>query len=180
MQAARAQAAPEEPVEVNPIIQKAYDEVIEALPQMETVDAARLGVIAEKQYVFSQGDASRKNPIYKRKYEVLGMTLNQQEAYMTAFKRAVKAAKASPAVEKMIKLLKEGGGGLDKKQVKTEVNKLTRDSRVARVFFRDIIPEVLEDPIKDSIGGIVATLGLLAATLCLCFAFFPPIPPDME
>lgn len=178
--AAPPAAVPPAALPVNPAVQAAYDAVLAALPELEKVDDARLGMVAEKQYVFQEGDASRDNPIYKRKYEVLGMTLNQQEAYMKAFKRCVKVAKESKEVEAMIKLVKEGGAGLDKREVKTEVDKLARDSRLARTFFRDVVPEVLEDPIKDAVGGLLATFGLIALSLCLCFIFFPPIPPDVE
>merc|ERR1712217_428618 len=131
----------------------------------------------DKQYVFQAGDASRKNPIYKRKYEVLGMTLNQQEQYMRSFDRAVKKAKGLKSVEKIIDLRKNGGGGLDKKQVKAEIEKLKLDSRIAMLFFRDIIPGVLDNPITNAITGLLATAGLILMTLAFCFCFFPPIPP---
>mmetsp|Transcript_49314 Transcript_49314/g.142901 ORF Transcript_49314/g.142901 Transcript_49314/m.142901 type:complete len:245 (-) Transcript_49314:248-982(-) len=165
---------------VAPVVAEAFQAVLDELPELQVVDDARLGMMPDKQYVFSAGDASKGNPIYKRKYEVLGMTLRQQDTYMKVFRKAVKKAKDLESVTAVTELMKNGGGGLDKDSVKAEIEKLKKSSRLASLFFRDLLPEVLDNPIANSIAGIVASLGLVAVTVLICLCFFPPIPPDIE
>lgn len=178
-QNSRQDAADSTPPRVlNSVVDQAFKQVLADMPELEQCDDARLGVMPDKQYVFQQGNASRENPIYKRKYEVLGMTLNQQEAYMKSFNRCVRKAKSLDSVKSLIELQKRGGGGLDRKQVTQEVERLKQRSRLATLFFRDIVPEVLDDPIANSITGLIATAGIVLLTLLMCFCFFPPIPPQ--
>lgn len=185
--AATAAAAPaavdflppiQEVEEVNPIVQQAFDAAIASVPRLQKVDDARLGMTGENQYVFSQGNASRQNPIYRRKYEVLGMTMNMQENYMKAFTGAVKEAKASPDVKRMIELQSKGGQGLTKKEVRIEIDKLKKASRLATLFFKDVVPEVLDDPIANTITGLAASAVFVGATLLFCFCLLPPVPPQ--
>mmetsp|Transcript_139633 Transcript_139633/g.389479 ORF Transcript_139633/g.389479 Transcript_139633/m.389479 type:complete len:314 (+) Transcript_139633:55-996(+) len=169
--------APVGEAEVAPVVEQAFKAVMDDLPELQGVDDARLGVMPDNQYVFQQGDASRGNPIYKRKYEVLGMTLTQQETYMRSFNRAVRKAKTLESVQALIDLQRNGGQGLDKKQVKAEIEKLKQGSRLATLFFRDIVPEVLDNPLANAVTGLLATAGLVLLTLLFCFCFFPPLPP---
>eukprot|EP00415_Alexandrium_ostenfeldii_P004520 UN4520 len=135
-------------------------------------------MMPDKQYVFSAGNASRQNPIYRRKYEVLGMTLNQQENYMKTFTRAARRGKDLESVKAVIEMMKNGVDGLDKKQVKAETDKLMKGNRLASLFFRDVVPEILDDPVANTLAGLAASLGLIILTLLVCFCFLPPFPQD--
>lgn len=166
--------AAESAAELTPIRRK-WQEVKAALPQLGDVEDARMGFTAEKQYVFSQGNASRENPIYKRKMEVLGMTINQQTNYMKAFKRAVRAAKEVTAVQELAELVKDRKRD---KNVAAEVEDIIAYDRSAQTFFSDILPEVLDNPIANTITGILSTLALVIMTLLFCVCFFPPVVPE--
>lgn len=156
-------------------VEQLFQTVLAELPELQKVEDARLGMRPDKQYIFQQGDADRKNPIYKRKYEVLGMTLNQQETYMKSFNRAVKAAEKLDSVKKIIELT-----DTKDKRILAEVNDLKEKSPLAFVFFKDIVPEVLDDPLSSAIQGLIATAVLLLALLCFCLCILPPVPPSAD
>lgn len=162
---------------VNPSINAAWEAVLEELkPALLEVNDARLATMASDQFVIKPGE-ERKEAIYKRKYQVLGATINQQEMYMKSFKKVVRLAKNSEKTAKLIDMMKKGVDDLDRKKVRLEVAKLQKNSREATIFFRDVAPEVMEDPVADTISGLLATFGLLAVSFLLCLCLFPPIPP---
>ncbi|CAE8594623.1 unnamed protein product [Polarella glacialis] len=159
-------------------VRLAFERVLEGIPELVDVDNARLGMTDDKAYIFSKGDASWKNPIYKRKYEVMGMALTQQETFFKALGRASKKAKESEAIKELIKFQKEGCEGMTKKEVKQEIAQIEQTSKLAGIVFRDLIPEVTKDPVMDAFFGLGTTFALIIATLLFCLCFFPPLPPE--
>lgn len=174
-----AAAVPAEPEPIDPLVAEAFQAVVEELPELREVIDARLGTMAE-QFVIRPGDNNKDVALYKRKYDVMGTTMNQQEMYMKAFNRAVRRAEKSKAVSKLLDLLKNGGEGLNRQQVRTEVDKLQKSSRLAATFFRDVAPQVQKNPLLEAFSGVLATAVLVGMTLLFCFCFFPPISPSTE
>jgi len=165
--------------QVSPVMRELYDAAIQDLPQLAECDEARVASMAKNTMVLDPGeDPSKRMSIYRRKYEVMGKALTQQEDYMRAFRRVVKAAKSSKVLEDIIELYKKGGRGLSKKQVRADMDLLMQESRLATLLFRDVVPEVLDNPIANAITGVIATIGIVILTLLFCFCFFPPIPPQ--
>ncbi|CAE7494401.1 unnamed protein product [Symbiodinium natans] len=170
---------PEEEQELPPsILQPLIDQAVQEVPELQQVEDARMGMTEDKMYVFEMGNKSGKQAIYRRKYEVLGMVLTQQEAYTKAARRAVKRAKDSPAVEELMKLKKEGGLGLTKKQMQAEMGRMEAVDNFAAIIFRDIIPKLEENPLADTIGYLSATFFLLLVLIAFGFCLVPPVVPD--
>lgn len=166
-------------VEAATVVREAYEAAVKELPELQQTIDARMGKLGEKEYVWKQGDGAkaRDQAIYKRKYEVLGMALNQQETYMKAFNRAVKAAKKSPAMKALTELWEKGGGGLSKQQVREEIEKLQNSDPLATLLFKDVMPEAMQNPVTTAFTGLAATAVIVLATILCCLCFFPPLPP---
>eukprot|EP00933_Yihiella_yeosuensis_P064540 TRINITY_DN67952_c0_g1_i1.p1 TRINITY_DN67952_c0_g1~~TRINITY_DN67952_c0_g1_i1.p1 ORF type:complete len:303 (+),score=63.15 TRINITY_DN67952_c0_g1_i1:64-972(+) len=179
------QPGPEpEPVEEKPSspLSRLYEEVLEDISEeLNALTNARLGMTEEGQYVFAKGsNASQgKTAIYRRKYEVMGMALTQQEAFVKALTRATKKAKESKAFEKLIEMTQKGGEGMSKKQVKMEIKAIEQTSVTARLVFQDLIPEATKNPLGDAVAGVVFSAVLVIGALAFCICVFPPVP-DVE
>mmetsp|Transcript_31127 Transcript_31127/g.58390 ORF Transcript_31127/g.58390 Transcript_31127/m.58390 type:complete len:260 (+) Transcript_31127:60-839(+) len=165
----------EEEEEVPSILQPLIDQAIQEIPELQQVEDARMGMTEDKMYVFEMGNASRNYPIYKRKYEVMGMMLTQQEEFMKASRRATKRAKTSPAVQELMKLKKEGGMGLTKRQMATEFTRMEATNMFAAIIIRDIIPKLEENPMADTLGYLSATFFLLLVLIAFGFCLVPPV-----
>jgi len=164
--------------EVNKILEDAWMAVEADLPELETVDERRMGFMVDKQYVFARGNTSAKNPIYKRKQEVLDNQIEQQGSYMREFNRVVRKARELESVKKIVDLFENGAEGYDKRLVKQDIETLKTRSRLSGIFFRDVLPTIMENPIKDAIAGLVITLLALATFVALCFCFYPPVTEE--
>lgn len=166
-------------VQVAPVILAAYEAAVQDLPELQQAIDARMGKLPDGEYVWKQGDGAKAKDtaIYKRKYEVLGMALNQQETYMKAFGRAVKAAKKSEAMKKVVELWEKGGGGLSKTEARRDFEALQGNDPVATLLLKDVLPEVMQNPLTTALSGLTATALLLLATVGCCLCFFPPLPP---
>ncbi|CAJ1352236.1 unnamed protein product [Effrenium voratum] len=126
-------------------------------------------------YVFQMGNASGKQAIYRRKYEVMGMVLTQQEEFLKASRRAVKRAKDSPAIKELMELKKNGGMGMSKKVMQKEMQRLEAMDNMAAIIFRDVIPKLEENPLADTFGYLAATFLLLLVLVLFAFCLVPPI-----
>mmetsp|Transcript_47430 Transcript_47430/g.91678 ORF Transcript_47430/g.91678 Transcript_47430/m.91678 type:complete len:342 (+) Transcript_47430:81-1106(+) len=166
--------------EVNKLLEDAWEEVQAALPELATVDDRRMGFMVDKQYVFSRGNTSAQNPIYKRKQEVLANQIEQQGSYMKEFNKAVKKARELKAVKTIADLYENGAEGYDRRIVRQDIETLKTRSRVGGIFFRDILPEIMQDPFKDAVGLLITVLVLLAVFGTLCFCLYPPVNPDAD
>jgi len=154
-------------------LREVYELAMEELAdELTAVEEARMGMVADKQYVFKRQDMPKAEAIYKRKYEVLGMTITQQEAYMKAFTRTVKVAKKSETVRELIELMNKGKNN---RQVDAEIRRLSSTSRVSGLFFRDILPQVKADPVQDAISGLAITLALIVMIVLLLCCLAPPV-----
>jgi len=158
-----------------------YLKIEEEMP-LKKLDDARLGVGGggeggSSSFVMDRGNNDVSNPIYKRKYEVLGATITQQEMYMKAFNKCVNVAKKSESVKKLNELMKE-----NKKDDKfmENVEAIKRNSRNAGLFFRDVLPEANSNPVEETITGLIATFALLFGTALFFCCLFPPIPPSAD
>ncbi|CAE7397620.1 unnamed protein product [Symbiodinium sp. CCMP2592] len=167
---------PAEPEEQPPsILQPLIDQAVQEVPELQQVEDARMGMTEDKMYVFEMGNKSKKQAIYRRKYEVLGMVLTQQEAFTKAARRAVKRARDSPAVKELMTLKMEGGMGLTKKQMQAEMNRMEAVDNYAAIIFRDIIPKLQENPMADTLGYLSATFLLLLVLIAFGFCLVPPV-----
>jgi len=163
---------------VNKLLEDAWQAVEADLPELTTVDERRMGFMVDKQYVFARGNTSAKNPIYKRKQEVLDNQIEQQGTYMREFNRVLKKAKTLESVKTIVDLYENGAEGYDKRLVKQDIETLKSRSRVSGIFFRDVLPAILDNPIKDAVAGLVITLASLAVFVALCFCFYPPVTEE--
>lgn len=163
---------------VNKLLEDAWQAVQTDLPELQTVDERRMGFTVDKQYVFAKGNTSANNPIYKRKQEVLANQIEQQGSYMKEFSRAVKKAKELESVKKIVDLYENGAEGYDKRLVKQDIETLKSRSRTGGIFFRDVLPTVMQNPIKDAIAGLVLSVVSFAIVVALCFCFYPPVAPE--
>eukprot|EP00931_Biecheleriopsis_adriatica_P005807 TRINITY_DN107293_c0_g1_i1.p1 TRINITY_DN107293_c0_g1~~TRINITY_DN107293_c0_g1_i1.p1 ORF type:complete len:281 (-),score=56.47 TRINITY_DN107293_c0_g1_i1:115-957(-) len=149
---------------------------IEELPEIAAIKEARLGMTdSGTRNVFEMGDASKKNPIYRRKYEVMGMVMTQQEEFKKACRRAQKAAAKSPAMKELIELSKRGGNGMSRREVKAEMARLAAEDDTASIIFSNILPQVAEDPVSDVLGQLAAIIFILVAVILLGFCALPPV-----
>merc|ERR1712032_1199912 len=123
---------------------------------------------------------SAQNPIYKRKQEVLANQIEQQGSYMKEFNKAVKKARELKAVKTIVDLYENGAEGYDRRIVRQDIETLKTRSRVGGIFFRDILPEIMQDPFKDAVGLLITVLVLLAVFGTLCFCLYPPVNPDAD
>jgi len=163
---------------INQQLQDAWDQVQADLPELETVDERRMGFMVDKQYVFAKGNTSANNPIYKRKQEVLANQIEQQGSYMREFSRVVKKARELDSVKKIVDLFENGGPDYDRRLVKQDIETLKTRSRLGGIFFRDVLPTILENPIKDAIAGLVVSLFLFGFAVALCFCLYPPVTEE--
>lgn len=162
------------PVEV----QEAWEAIKEDLSKsFQEIADAKLGMDGSRSFVIQKGDNTASNPIYKRKYEVLGATLVQQDMYMKAFGKTVKVAKKLKSVETMIDLMRNGiKGKVTKREVNEATELLTRSGDGAAViFFRELLPEVTDDPVANTVAGLVTTVLLLGVTAAIFLCFLPPV-----
>lgn len=161
-----------------------YNKVVEELrPDLENVIDARFGKLGEKEYAWKMGDVRSDEDIvrYKRKYEAMGQAISIQEAYMKAFNKAVKSAKKSQAVKDLAEVWKNGKGSWSRKQIRAEADRIIAgDDGYAQLFFKDMLPEVMLDPVQDTLNGIASIVLFLVATLLCLLCLNPPIPSSGE
>ncbi|CAK9093137.1 unnamed protein product [Durusdinium trenchii] len=161
------------------ILQPLVDAAVKEVPELQAVEDARMGMTEDKMYVFQMGNASGKQAIYRRKYEVMGMVLTQQEEFLKASRKAVKSAKSSPAIQELMELKKNGGLGLTKKGIAKEISQIEATDNMAAIIFRDVIPKLEENPLADSLGYLSATFLLILVLVLFTLCLVPPvINPD--
>lgn len=161
-----------------------YNKVVEELrPDLDNVIDARFGKLGEKEYAWKMGDVRSDENIvrYKRKYEAMGQAISIQEAYMKAFNKAVKVAKKSQAVQDLVEVWKNGKGSWTRKQIRAEADRIIAgDEGYAQLFFKDMLPEVMLDPVQETLSGIASTALFLVATFLCLLCLNPPIPSSGE
>lgn len=161
------------------VLQPLVDAAVKEVPELQAVEDARMGMTEDKMYVFQMGNASGKQAIYRRKYEVMGMVLTQQEEFLKASRKAVKSAKSSPAIKELMELKKNGGLGMTKKGIAKEISRIEANDNMAAIIFRDVIPKLEENPLGDALGYLSATFLLILVLALFSLCLVPPvINPD--
>jgi len=163
-------ANPAAPV-VEPLLRKLVEELEAELADLQD---AKMGMTDDKKYVFAVNDETATMPIYKRKQEVLGMTITQQATYTKSFRRMVKKAKGLKSMDKLCKLWKGGGDGMTKQEVRTACGQLRATSPQMAVIVRDVMPEILDDPNESAIANFALLIAIGAVALLLCVCILPP------
>jgi len=145
--------------------------------EIKDIEDARLGFTESGNFMYAQDqDDPAKNVIFKRKSEVLQASLGQQEACMRAIGAAFRKGKELESVKSLVEM--------DQKEKKNpeyvELKRMYMEgNQWVDIVFKDVVPKVAEDPVKDTIFGLLATGILVGATLLACLCLFPPfIPPD--
>lgn len=178
--AAQREAAKRRKRPVNPKLLAAWEAINEDFGEdFAKVKEGQLELMGGVQMKGANEDGT-SGGIYRRKYDLLGASLSGQEAYLKAIRRTVKLAKENKSVQKMVDMMKNGFDGMDRREVARETDKLSKSSPEANIFFNEIMPGVLEDPIADAVGLVLSTIAILVGIVLLFLCLFPPIPPSEE
>jgi len=165
---------------VNPDLMAVWEVVKEDLTEnFEQVKSGQAVLMGGVQMKGANEDGSAPS-IYRRKYDLMGASLKGQEAYLKAIRGTVKVAKDLESVKKLKEMMRNGYGKLDRREMAKEIDKLSRSSSEANIFFTEIMPGILEDPVADTLNAIIATIALLVGLGLLLLCFFPPVPPPTE
>ena len=157
------------------VLQPLVDAAVKEVPELQQVEDARMGMTEDKMYVFQKGNPQKKQAIYRRKYEVMGMVLTQQEEFLKASRRAVKSARDSPAIKELMEIKKKGGLGLTKQEIAKEIQQIEVYDNFASIIFRDVIPKLEENPAADAAGFLTATFLLIVVIGLFTLCLIPPV-----
>lgn len=161
-------------------LQLLIDKIIVEVPQIQEVENARLGMDEDNMFILNAGNSSKRNPIYKRKYEVMGMVLTQQESFMKAKKRALRSAKDSVSFKELLELESNGGQGMTRKQVKAQLDRIAKSDPINDIVVKTLLPSLKENPLMDGLAtiGVTVVIIVIIGALLLCIA--GPVATEVE
>lgn len=166
----------EEPSALQPLV----DKIIAEVPEIQGVENARLGMTEDNMFVLKMGNSSKRTAIYKRKYEVMGMVLTQQEAFMKARKKALTASKDSESFKELLELERNGGQGMSRKQVKAELSRIASSDPLADIVVKTLLPKLKENPALDALGTVLVTVVLIVIIGLFGLCITGPVSTEME
>lgn len=151
---------------------------VELAPAFEGIRRAQLGFSGSSN-VFDIGDASRQNPIYKRKMEVLEMSVKQQATYLKAVRQAARMTTTSETGKRFLELIK------DRKKnsaVMLECQQIQAGGDPdAKTFFGDVLLKAEEDGVSNNFSVLLGTIALILILAAVTCCLLPPVPvEDMD
>eukprot|EP00929_Paragymnodinium_shiwhaense_P058340 TRINITY_DN29202_c0_g1_i1.p1 TRINITY_DN29202_c0_g1~~TRINITY_DN29202_c0_g1_i1.p1 ORF type:complete len:300 (-),score=97.12 TRINITY_DN29202_c0_g1_i1:75-974(-) len=159
---------------------KLRSSIMVVLEEMQTeikgIEDARLGFTEDGNFLYAEDPKKGNNVIFKRKSEVLQASLTQQENYQSSISAATKKGKQLESMKKLCELEAEFKKNSEYKELK---QMYMEGNQWVDIVYKDVVPSVALDPVKDTLLGLLATGALVFATLLVCLCLFPPfIPPD--